>query len=116
MFRIVTLNGSTKAVLMNLSPDRESVIPIPLGSEIRLFAYGNVLNLMVTEVCKIARAEARLVECVGNLPASDFVGNLEKSKVSDKVFVMQALDRKRPREQDADHDGQLGQSPRNKTA
>lgn len=117
MFRIVTvsfINGSTKAVLMNVSPDRDSVIRVPLGSEIRLFANERLIELKVTGVCKIARAEARFVDCDGQLPSKDLVGTLKKS--SDSVFVFQMSTCKRPRDWDVDQDGQLGQRPRSNTA
>lgn len=122
MFRIVTVSSmslSTKAVLMSVSLDRENVIRVPLQSEIRVLATnGRVVNLIVTGVCKIASSEARLVDCDGKLPSNDFVGTLNKSDNSDKLFVFQVLDSKRPRDEDegGDHDGQLGQRPRNNTA
>lgn len=119
MFRIVTVsfvNGSTKAVLMNVSPDRDSVIRVPLGSEIRLFANERLIELKVTGVCKIARAEARFVDCDGQLPSKDLVGTLKKSDKSDNVFVFQVSTSKRPRDGDVDQDGQLGQRPRSNTA
>jgi hypothetical protein len=109
MFRIVTVSfvdGFTKAVLMNVSPDRDNVISVPIGSEIRLYANGYLINIKVTGVCKIARAEARFIDCEGQLPSSDMVGTLVKSG---SVFVFQAR-------KSVDQDGQLGQRPLSNTA
>jgi len=117
MFRIVTVSfvdGTTKAVLMNVSPDRSNVISVPVESKIRFTTpEKRVINLTVKGVCKIARAEARFVECNCQLPSNDLLGTLEKSGCA---FVFKSSARKMTRDGDVDQDGQSGQIPRSSTA